>query len=92
VHRSGLQETQSGGHAALSRIELQIVQKLCDGYQSKEIAAMLGKSKATIEGYVRLLYAKLNARSRAQVVARAFALGLLDDAPPNGQLESRQIS
>jgi DNA-binding NarL/FixJ family response regulator len=68
---------------------MQIVYKLCDGYQSKEIASMLGKSKATIEGYVRILYAKLNARSRAQVVARAFALGLITEAEEPGSEHHR---
>ncbi len=66
------------GEIALTRNELSTVFLLANGLHSKEIAVRLGKSRATIEGYVRLLYAKLRVRSRAQLVARAYALGLIE--------------
>ncbi len=66
----------------LNRIELDMVLLLAKGSQSKDIAKALGKSRGTIEGYVRLLYAKLAARSRAQLVARAYELGLIESFPP----------
>ena len=56
-----------------------IVECLSEGLQSKEIASAVGRSSATIENYIRIIYAKLDARSRAHVVARAFLMGLLDD-------------
>jgi DNA-binding CsgD family transcriptional regulator len=40
--------------------------------QSKEIAEQLGRSKATVEGHIRILFAKLHARSRAHIVAIAM--------------------
>lgn len=64
---------------ALTEIEVAIVQCLAQGMQSKEVATVVNRSKATVEGYVRLLYAKLNARSRAQLVLIAAKSGLIDD-------------
>ena len=63
----------------LTSNEARIVVLLAEGMQSKEIAVALGKSKATVEGYVRLLFAKLCVRSRAQLVARVYSLGLVED-------------
>jgi DNA-binding NarL/FixJ family response regulator len=59
-------------HNRLSDIELSVLRGLADGLQSKEIATRLGRSRATVEFHIRLLYGKLDARSRAQLVARAF--------------------
>lgn len=58
--------------------EKQVLQCLADGMLSKEIATRMRRSKPTIEGYIRILCIKLSARSRAQLVARAISLGLLD--------------
>ena len=67
-----------GGHEpTLSETELLILRALARGHQSKEIAAELERSRATIEFYIRMLYAKLHARSRAHLVARAFEIGLI---------------
>jgi DNA-binding CsgD family transcriptional regulator len=52
-------------------MEKTVVHCLAQGMQSKEIAAHVGRSKPTVEGYIRLLFAKTNARSRAQLVAIA---------------------
>jgi DNA-binding CsgD family transcriptional regulator len=46
--------------------------------QSKEIAARLGRSKPTVESYIRTLFIKLDARSRAQLVAVAIRTGVID--------------
>jgi len=73
--------------AALSDIELAIVRALAQGMQSKEIATILDRSRPTIEFHVRMLLAKMQARSRAQIVARGFELGLLaEGARDSGQL------
>lgn len=63
----------------LTEIELAIVRALAQGMQSKEIASSLDRSRPTIEFHIRMLFAKMQARSRAHVVARSFELGLLDD-------------
>jgi DNA-binding CsgD family transcriptional regulator len=46
--------------------------------QSKEIASRLGRSKPTVESYIRALFMKLDARSRAQLVAIAIITGVID--------------
>lgn len=68
---------QSG--RSLSNIELAIVRALAQGMQSKEIASSLDRSRPTIEFHIRMLFAKMEARSRAQIVARGYELGLLRD-------------
>lgn len=56
----------------LTDSETTVVQCLAQGMQSKEIAEQLGRSKATVEGHIRILFAKLHARSRAHIVAIAM--------------------
>lgn len=56
----------------LNQQEKRVLQCLAEGLQSKEIAVRVGRSKPTVEGYIRALYAKLNARSRAHLVAIAM--------------------
>jgi DNA-binding CsgD family transcriptional regulator len=65
---------------SLSEIEFAIVRALAQGMQSKEIAASLDRSRPTIEFHIRMLFAKMQARSRAQIVARGYEIGLLDNA------------
>ncbi len=60
-------------------VERLVLQLLANGFQSKEIADAIGKKKPTVEGYIRTLYVKLNAKSRAQLVARAYAAGILHE-------------
>ena len=51
--------------ARLSAKEIAIIAGLADGLQSKEIAAVVRLSKASVDTYIRILYGKLDARSRA---------------------------
>ena len=67
----------------LSEIEISIIHALARGLQSKEIANELNRSRPTIEFYIRMLFVKMNARSRAQVVARAYEIGLLKKIRPS---------
>lgn len=64
----------------LTEIELAIVRALARGMQSKEIASTLDRSRPTIEFHIRMLFAKMEARSRAQIVARGYELGLIESA------------
>jgi len=50
---------------------------LAKGMQSKEIAASLGRSKPTVESYIRTLFIKLDARTRPQLVAIALESGMI---------------
>lgn len=76
----------------LTRHELMILRGLANGLQSKEIALLLERSTPTVEMYVRRLFRKMNARSRAHLVALAIRENLLDksDLPiPEGPACSR---
>lgn len=65
----------------LSSVELAIIRGLADGMQTKELSAALGRKPLMIEAHIRQLYARFDARSRAQLVARAIALQVLDLNP-----------
>ncbi|HTU70982.1 MAG TPA: helix-turn-helix transcriptional regulator [Candidatus Baltobacteraceae bacterium] len=58
---------------SLTDREKTILRCLAQGMQTKEIATFIGRSKPTVENHIRILYAKTNARSRAQLVALAMA-------------------
>jgi DNA-binding NarL/FixJ family response regulator len=62
----------------LTSCEISILEAIADGAQSKEIAVHVARSKPTIEAMVRMLYMKFNARTRAHLVARAMACGVID--------------
>jgi DNA-binding CsgD family transcriptional regulator len=57
----------------LTYAERIVLSSLAAGLHSKEIATRLRCSRATVEHTVRLLYAKLDARTRPQLVARLYA-------------------
>lgn len=79
----------------LSVTERKVLQALSRGLQSKEIAVELQRSKATIEVYVRGLFAKFDARSRAHLVALALTSGVLrasDVVEPSSVLPVRSAA
>ena len=55
--------------------EKQILEKIRDGCQYKEIAEELGLSVATIKTYVRFCIAKLGARGSAHAVVLSIRQG-----------------
>ncbi|MCX6887674.1 MAG: response regulator transcription factor [Verrucomicrobia bacterium] len=54
----------------LSPREREVLELLAKGYQSKEIATLLGIGYWTVESHVGHIYQKLHVRSRAEAVAR----------------------
>ena len=58
--------------------ELAVLQCLATGLSRREIGARLYISLNTVKTHIRELYRKLGATSRADAIARAEALGLLD--------------
>ena len=72
----------NAGHRHLveqpSTAELAVLRCLATGLSRREIAARLYISLNTVKTHTRALYRKLGAESRADAVARAEALGLLD--------------
>lgn len=69
----------------LTAIEIAILHHIAAGYQSKEIATMINRSKPTVESYVRLLAAKFGARSRAHLIVICLREGVLHLDAVGGQ-------
>ena len=61
----------------LSEAELRVVRYLPSNLKAPEIAAELFVSANTVRTHLRHIYAKLDAHSRSEAVARARELGLL---------------
>ena len=66
----------------LSEAELRVVRFLPSNLKAPEIASELYVSTNTVRTHMRHIYAKLDAHSRAEAVARARELGLLAPASP----------
>ena len=64
--------------------ELAVLRGLATGLSRREIGAQLYISLNTVKSHTRELYRKLGATSRAEAVARAEALGLLDPTETPG--------
>ena len=58
--------------------ELEVLGLLAGGLSQPEIAAELGVSSRTVATHIRNLLGKLEVHSRAQAVARAYQLGLVE--------------
>lgn len=72
-----------GGEGRLTTRELAVLQLLCLGGGSREIAAALDVTANTVESHKRRIFAKLEVRSRIQAILRAEDLGLVRDCRPD---------
>jgi DNA-binding CsgD family transcriptional regulator len=63
---------------SLSEFEIEVLTGIIEGEISKEIADRTGRSKPTIDAYVRLLCAKFGARSRPHLAALAISSGCVE--------------
>jgi two-component system nitrate/nitrite response regulator NarL len=78
--RTFLEEVQMGSHkpeAPLSARESEILQRVAYGATTKEVARSLGISPHTVKTHLERIFEKLGANDRAQAVAIAFRLGLV---------------
>ena len=64
------------GSETLTPRERELLLELCTGSSYKQIAGRLGLSTATVRGYSRSLYAKLDVHSRGEAVHKAAQAGL----------------
>ncbi len=67
----------------LSRRELDVLRHIAAGRTNKQIGELLFLSTRTVDMHVRNVLTKLDCRSRAEAVARAAELGLLDKSQPD---------
>ena len=61
--------------------ERQTLTLLAAGLTNRQIAKRIGIGYSTVRGYVRGVIEKIDVHSEIEAVARAHALGLLDDGP-----------
>ena len=83
----GEAKARAGGGAVLeppSEAELSVLRLLDSELSAREIGERLFLSPNTIHSHTRALYHKLGVHSRTDAVARAAALGLLDEAESPG--------
>ena len=74
--------------ALLTNRELQIVQLICMGLLTKQVADRLRLSEFTVRSYLKTIYCKLGVRSRGGMVyAYARAFGLVPPPGPVGDDE-----
>jgi DNA-binding CsgD family transcriptional regulator len=73
LHRGG----QSGGHAALTEREREVLGYLADGLTNAAIADKLVVSVHTVRNHIANLSAKLGAHSKLEALSIAVRQGLL---------------
>jgi DNA-binding NarL/FixJ family response regulator len=71
-------ETWNGSGVRLTSREHQVLKLLANGLGPTEIASELGISTKTVATHVEHIYAKLGVHTRAQAVASAFRLALVE--------------
>ncbi len=69
---------QRGRRVAVSREQRVILEALADGARAQEIAQLTHKARSTVEGHIRTLFEKFDARSRPHLVAQAFRNGVFE--------------
>jgi DNA-binding CsgD family transcriptional regulator len=75
-HSAPAREAIATQYKQLNHRELQVLQRICEGYKNKEISEQLGLELSTIKWYSTGIYEKLQVRNRTQAVAKAQALKL----------------
>lgn len=71
-------EKSSSGKTSLTDKELTVLQAIARGSRSKEIGLDMGISERTVKAHLTNIYNKLGVDSRAQAVAVAMELGILE--------------
>jgi two-component system, NarL family, response regulator NreC len=77
-----------GAASLLTPRELEVLRLLAIGYSNREIADSLVLSVRTVESHRARLMAKLDARSRSELVRHAVAAGLIRDPGANNRAAS----
>lgn len=63
--------------ARLSKREIEVLERLSNGWSTKEMADLMGISEFTARDYISSAMKKLGARHRAQAIAEAMRMGLI---------------
>jgi SARP family transcriptional regulator, regulator of embCAB operon len=66
------------GVAEMTQRELEVLAKLAEGHQPKQIARQLGITLTTCRGYIKAIFQKLGAHSALEAVILAHRFGVID--------------
>lgn len=69
----------------LTQRELEVLNWVCDGKTSTEIAAILGRSGSTVRNQIQAILVKLRVNTQAQAAAKAIRKGLVELRHPDSQ-------
>jgi ATP/maltotriose-dependent transcriptional regulator MalT len=91
AHKTGISDRRPDGrHGLLSRREVEIVDLLRQGLRTREIAAALYIEASTVKVHVRHVLDKLDARTRAEAVAR-YAETIRSDGDAEGSSPNSSV-
>jgi len=65
----------------LSQRQVEILQKIANGYGTKQVARELGITQKTVHNHLNAIYRKLDTQSLTQAVLSAVRLGIIDLDP-----------
>jgi DNA-binding NarL/FixJ family response regulator len=93
MKRQEARAVDAADFATLTARQLEVLRLLAAGHSQKEIAGMLGLSSKTVATHIQYILTKLDVHSRAQAVAMAHRLGLMDRERhrASGTLEPRSV-
>jgi DNA-binding NarL/FixJ family response regulator len=83
-----LNSANGSGGAGLTPREREVLGLLADGLSQTEIAQKLVISPKTVATHIQRILAKLDVHSRAEAVARAYRLGLVEDVTAHILIEA----
>lgn len=67
----------AGERVSLSPRELSVLQQIARGHSNRQIATAMTITSATVDTYVRRLFAKLDTNDRTEATLKALSLGML---------------
>ncbi len=85
LHRSRSGAARLRTPRSLTPRELEVLDWVCEGKTSSEIAAILGSARSTIRNQIQSILVKMGVNTRAQAAAKAMKKGLVEPRHPDSQ-------
>lgn len=85
LHRSRSGAARLRTPRSLTPRELEVLDWVCEGKTSSEIATILGSARSTIRNQIQSILVKMGVGTRAQAAAKAMKKGLVEPRHPDSQ-------
>lgn len=85
LHQSRASTPRVRTYETLTPRELEVLEWVCEGKTSAEIATILGRARSTIRNQIQSILVKMKVNTRAQAAAKAMKKGLVDPRTPHSQ-------